>query len=184
MSIPFRSFTEIVNNKNACYVINEMRKSNINKPYEQLLRFFGKYSAKDDLKISDFYGLANCVYGWMPLMLIPKKEFNLIKLKEEWKRARAGFRSELGIQEYKELPKLFNGSIVGLSKMLHFSHPEKFPIYDSNVYEILTGEKSQNYWKDHSSFNNYMKWLDDTNELKDLENKIREVDNFTSLYAK
>jgi hypothetical protein len=68
-----------------------MEKSDLNKPYEELLKFVRSFSGRDDLELSDFYGLAHCVYGWMPRMLILKKELSPSVLKEEWILARRGY---------------------------------------------------------------------------------------------
>lgn len=155
-----------------------MEKSDLNKPYEELLKFVGSYSGRDDLELADFYGLAHCVYGWMPRMLILKQGIELSELKKEWLLARRGYDQYNGIGAFSELLRMFNGSVVGLSKLLHFAQPDKYPIYDSNVYKALHREEKADYWKDKQAYKCYVEWIDRTKGLDTLLVKIRKSEIF------
>ena len=175
----FKTFSEVSDNiEEVRSVIIKMEKSNLNKPYEELVTFLEGYEGNDDLELADFYGLAHCVYGWMPRMLILKKELDLSRLKEEWKLARRGYNPSKGIKDFTELLEMFNGSVVGLSKLLHFAHPDKYPIYDSNVYKAVTGQEKYDYWKDKQAYMDYVEWMSKTIKLQNILELIRKKDLF------
>jgi hypothetical protein len=73
---------------------------------------------------------------------------------------------------------MFNGSVVGLSKLLHFAHPDKYPIYDSNVYKALHSEEKADYWKDKQAYNGYVEWIAQTKGLNTLLVEIRKSKMF------
>jgi hypothetical protein len=175
----FKTFSKGNNNKEEIRsIIKKMEKSDLNKPYEELLKFVRSFSGRDDLELSDFYGLAHCVYGWMPRMLILKKELSPSVLKEEWILARRGYDKYKGIGAFSEMLRMFNGSVVGLSKLLHFAHPDKCPIYDSNVYKALHSEEKADYWKDKQAYNGYVEWIAQTKGLNTLLVEIRKSKMF------
>ncbi len=53
---------------------------------------------------------------------------------------------------------LFNNSIVGTSKLLHFINPEVFAIWDSHVYRYLMEMEPYNYRIEDCEL--YLKYLD------------------------
>lgn len=162
MKKPFKSFEEIVKNQDVESIIKEMEESKLNEPYKQLLKFVGSYSARDDLQLADFYGLAHCVYGWMPRMLIFEDKLDLQTLNQEWKTAEKGMPECPDKKFYPELLKLCGNSIVGLSKLLHFAYPEEYAIIDSNVYKALKGNDTTMPYgleKRIPLYKDYIKWV-------------------------
>jgi hypothetical protein len=93
----------------------------------------------------------NFTYGWMPTIFSFKLEKNSKKPREDY------FEDSLAIlnkvkkdvtcipkpDELKLLMKFLNNSLVGTSKLLHFINPEVFPIWDSHVFNYITGEKQE-----------------------------------------
>jgi hypothetical protein len=86
------------------------------------------------------------VYGWMPTVLdlnptnIPnglKRGAELLTQVKETKR--------LTDIEIALLAKLVNNSLVGTSKLLHFTAPNAFAIWDSKIYAFVFQEKAHNY---------------------------------------
>ncbi len=75
------------------------------------------------------------IYGWMPTICHLKSEdFDQVatilnKVKEN--------KQQLIEEELNILKNVFNNSIVGTSKLLHFICPENYPIWDSNVCRYL-----------------------------------------------
>jgi hypothetical protein len=176
MKKPFKSFEEIVESQDVESIIKEMGKSKLNEPYEKLLKFVGSYSGRDDLDLSDFYGLAHCVYGWMPRMLIIKEELDLKTLNKEWKSAKEGIRDCPDKEFYPEILKLCGNSIVGLSKLLHFAYPGEYAIIDSNVYKALKGKDTTMPYgieKRIPMYRYYMKWISEIDENNEVLGKIR-----------
>jgi hypothetical protein len=176
MKKPFKSFEEIVESQDVESIIKEMEKSKLNEPYEKLLKFVGSYSGRDDLDLSDFYGLAHCVYGWMPRMLIIKEELDLKTLNKEWKSAKSVMRDCPDKKFYPELIKLCGNSIVGLSKLLHFAYPGEYAIIDSNVYKALKGKDTTMPYgieKRIPLYRNYIEWISGINDNNEILGKIR-----------
>jgi hypothetical protein len=176
MKKPFKSFEEIVESQDVESIIKEMEKSKLNEPYEKLLKFVGSYSGRDDLDLSDFYGLAHCVYGWMPRMLTLEEKLDLQTLNKEWKIAEKGIPECPDKEFYPELLRLCGNSIVGLSKLLHFAYPEEYAIIDSNVYKALKGKDTTMPYgieKRIPLYRNYMKWISEIVENNEVFGKIR-----------
>lgn len=75
------------------------------------------------------------IYGWMPTICHLKSEdFDQVAtiLNKVKKNKQQLIEEELNI-----LRNVFNNSIVGTSKLLHFICPENYPIWDSNVCSYL-----------------------------------------------
>lgn len=118
----------------------------------------------------------NFTYGWMPTIFEFKNyEFqdaisvlNKVKLSE-------------GItdKEIYFLINMFNNSLVGTSKLLHFINPEKYAIWDSRVYRYLFLNKEPNY-KTISNVNIYLsyiefcKFISNSNEFTTIHKFIKE----------
>ncbi|MDO4225842.1 MAG: hypothetical protein Q4C75_08140 [Bergeyella zoohelcum] len=70
------------------------------------------------------------VYSWMPT--IPTLDLqNIDKVVDIIKK------EELTASDFEELSQCFNNSVIGTSKLLHFIYPEKYPIWDSNVFKYF-----------------------------------------------
>lgn len=111
--------------------------------YPYLLNYFAKTSS---LTAEEVVCGAHMVYGWMPtiLDLYPKKAnidlseaadlLNLVKN-----------TGKLTDSQIEQLATLVNNSLVGASKLLHFTSPHKFAIWDSKVYAFVHQEKAYNH---------------------------------------
>jgi hypothetical protein len=104
--------------------------------------FVAYFNSLKEINIHNMIIGINFVYGWMPTIFEFKKDddktFNdalqlLNKVKNE---------IILNVEELELLKSLFNNSLVGTSKLLHFICPELYPIWDSRVYYYLTGNKA------------------------------------------
>lgn len=80
----------------------------------------------------------NFTYGWMPTILdFRSNEFeDAVQVLNKVKKGTIP-----SIREIETLKSLFNNSLVGTSKLLHFIRPDKFAIWDSRVYRYLTGRE-------------------------------------------
>lgn len=129
---------------------------------------------KDSFTESDFVVLSHMVYGWMPTIITIDKTGQSVSVKiGAALLTKAKIDGALTEQELEQLKSLVNNSIVGVSKLLHFVNPEKFPIWDSRIYQYCYRKKA------HSNANNvkrYLKYIESLNELveKYPEDKVFE----------
>lgn len=77
------------------------------------------------------------------------------------------------------LKGLFNNSLVGTSKLLHFINPDNFAIWDSRVYRYLTNKEPHDYrigdintYLDYLAFCTY---LTKQKEFNFLQNRIENL---------
>ncbi|MEI7503136.1 MAG: hypothetical protein WCJ61_07620 [Paludibacter sp.] len=104
------------------------------------------------------------VYGWMPTIFEFKNKENFEEAISILKKAKRG--ESLLLVDYEILKDLFNGSLVGSSKLLHFINPEKFAIWDSRVHRYLKNNlKSMNFTYDVGDVLNYEKYLEYLSEI-------------------
>lgn len=137
---------------------NAKRKNKLLSSYLHSYPYFVKYF--NELDESDIDALicgVYMIYGWMPTTLCMNggvtfnqcdlddfvKLINLVKAVENTEGAR-NVLQELGRnnqKKWKWLKKIVNNSETGTSKLLHFINPAFFPIYDTNVANVLNIQK-------------------------------------------
>ena len=82
----------------------------------------------------------------------------------------------LTVAQLESLKGLFNNSLVGTTKLLHFINPNKFAIWDSRVYYYLTGELAYNHrignCEAYLSFLTFCEYLTQIKEYEVLHNSI------------
>lgn len=120
--------------------------------------FFVKYfSEVENITFDKLILGVYLIYGWMPRALCfnegkPLSQEDFVELRaklsevQKWSEkhfdemlGKDGCASEKGKEEKSLflLKKVTNGSIVGMSKLLHFINPKFFPIYDSNIAAVV-----------------------------------------------
>lgn len=112
--------------------------------YFEFIEFFKKVDLidKHSLIISSYF-----TYGWMPTIL---KKFNITQNMDVVisNLNKVKNQIELNDVDYLELVKCINNSIVGVSKLLHFINPIKYPIFDSRIKKFFKYNKiSKSIWK-------------------------------------
>lgn len=89
---------------------------------------------------------AHMVYGWMPTVLgldmRAVRGFSLLQAAELLTVAK---KRDLDRGELSSLKGLINNSIVGVSKLLHFVEPDRYPIWDSRLYGFCHTRKGHAY---------------------------------------
>lgn len=118
-------------------IANNFRKENENylMAYSYFLDYF---KALDIITLDHIVIGISFTYSWMPTILnmdLSDPE-NLVRI---FNKAKVG--ESITAQEFLVLKKAFNNSLVGTSKLLHFINPEKYAIWDSRVFNFLTGRK-------------------------------------------
>jgi hypothetical protein len=116
--------------------------------YNKIIKHFEKLRTDNDYKNWLVIG-SSIVYSWMPTILnFGGRESRNVKNKKD----KIDFEQLIKdidlkkIEKGKELEpllKFINNSVVGMSKFLHFSFPENFPIWDSRVEFALFNDKNK-----------------------------------------
>ncbi len=125
--------------------------------YSHFLNYFKK---TDVLTLDDIVIGISFTYSWMPTIL--KKidltaADDLIKI---FNKAKQGH--QLTVPELQTLKNAFNNSLVGVSKLLHFIHPEHYAIWDSRVFRFLSGNEPHNFaFKRPEAYLEYLTLLDE-----------------------
>lgn len=124
--------------------------------------FLNYFKHKSHLDLSDVVLGISFVYSWMPTILKSldlNKEDTILQILN---RAKKG--DDLSKKELAFLKSIFNNSLVGTSKLLHFINPEKFAIWDSRVFRNLCKEEPHKYKLEKPEA--YLSYLTLLNELK------------------
>lgn len=134
---------------------------------ENLERVFGLERQTDDLKqdsyilsyrdmLGYFEGIrqltskdivvgAHMVYGWMPTIVHLNKEGSdpgeLLRILQSVKDDKA----DLSEDELITIKRYINNSVVGASKLLHFISPDRYPIWDSKIFQFTHGHMPHQY---------------------------------------
>jgi hypothetical protein len=122
--------------------------------YGHFLRYFQE---RTSLTLSDFVIGSHFTYGWMPTIL----DFRLIDLGKCLTILNKVHRHQRILDsEVLTLASVVNGSLVGVSKLLHFIDPSQYAIWDSNVCEYLNSRMGGK-WKvaEFESYLNYQELL-------------------------
>ncbi|MGI6319697.1 MAG: hypothetical protein ACOXZK_01730 [Bacteroidales bacterium] len=169
----FKNHVSIDNFFQDCYNF-KVDKQTYDKSYPEFLKYFS------DIKTITEHNLVigiNFTYGWMPTIFDFRSENidkSIDKAIEILNNAKNGIIPK--VTEFETLKSLFNNSLVGTTKLLHFINPEIFAIWDSRVYYYLTGEKAYNHrignCESYLSFLTFCKYLTEFDEYEKLHNLI------------
>lgn len=119
--------------------------------YKEFLTYFAGISTitKHNLVIG-----INFTYGWMPRIF----QFRSNMFEEALailNNAKKGVIPKS--VQLRVLKELFDNSLVGTTKLLHFINPEVFAIWDGKVYRYLTGlEANGNRMVDYEAYFDYL----------------------------
>lgn len=135
----FLSKIEFITIKSLCEFakkIGNVESDRIYQAYPYLIKFAQRETRHRDRE--SIIGLAHMAYGWMPTMVkcdLKKYNDNL------WGKIIAGDITKAFLST---MTAITNNSIVGASKLLHFSNPQKYAIWDSRVYRSITKDEPNN----------------------------------------
>lgn len=111
----------------------------------------------------DFVCSAHIIYGWMPTILtlnLGNSPINLQRGAELLTQAKR--TGQLADNDIEQLARLVNNSLVGVSKLLHFTTPNGFAIWDSKIYSFVFEETPHNYRVNQLvKYREYMSRLDE-----------------------
>ena len=167
----YKNIIDIIE-KNKKFLMKELKnesKSTYNFSYPYLLNYFDRIK-KDSTSQWLICG-SSMVYSWMPTILNFNFEQGRIdhatnSLKEIKKLVN---NKPFDFNRFEPLLNpivtVINNSIVGVSKFLHFSYPEIFPIWDSRVERAFSG-KPNNYHQ-VKSIKNYIQYSKSIHKVVD-----------------
>lgn len=138
--------------------------------YPEFLKYFNNIEtiSKHNLIIG-----INFTYGWMPT-IFDFRSNNFDEAVKILNNAKKGLTPT--VEQLEILKGLFNNSLVGTTKLLHFINPNKFAIWDSRVYRYLTWETAYNHrignCKTYLSFLAFCDYLTQRKEYEKVHNSI------------
>lgn len=103
--------------------------------YISYIEFLKHFKRIKEFKKHDVIVGIHLIYGWMPTICHLKSE-DFAEAATILNKVKKG-KELLDNSELNILKDVFNNSIVGTSKLLHFISPENYPIWDSNVCRYL-----------------------------------------------
>jgi hypothetical protein len=145
------------------------------KAYPHMLSYCLNKNSFDE---SDFVILSHMVYGWMPTIIMINKSGQSASVKQGAALlTKAKINGVLSEQELEQLKSLVNNSIVGASKLLHFVNPDKFPIWDSRIFQFCYRKKA---YSNANNVKRYLKYIELLNELIDQNPNGKIFGNITN----
>jgi len=124
--------------------------------YPEFLKYFKNI---DEITKHNLVIGINFVYGWMPTIFDFRSEkFDeaIIILNKAKKGTELIKDAELTL-----LKGLFNNSLVGSTKLLHFINPDKYAIWDSKVYRYLTNNNNYNQIENCKNYLDYLAFCEE-----------------------
>jgi len=146
------------------------------RSYPHFIKYF--LDIQDEIDIHNLTIGIHFVYGWMPTIFEFKVTDNFDEAIIILNKAKSN--AYLLKEEYETLKKIFNGSMVGTSKLLHFINPQKYAIWDSRVHRYVRKTEIVNSIKftfDIGNVTNYQNYLL-------LLSRISNSSGFEDLYKK
>lgn len=137
--------------------------------YQEFIKYFEEIDIieKHHLIISCHF-----VYGWMPTIL-SLNDSDLTQVLELLNQAKKG--RLLSLDELSILKKYINNSLVGLSKLLHFIHPEIYAMWDSRIFRFLTGKNSTYGIGRPSAYLEYLQGIRSIIEQKEFDQYYQKI---------
>ncbi len=156
-------------------LIDDIKYTDSKTSYMISYPFFIKYFKNiEKIKVDNLIVGTHFVYGWMPTVL----NLNVTELKDVLSilnEAKKGFI--LNEDELLKLKKCINNSLVGTSKLLHFINPDKYAIWDSNIYRYIFGNYSLVRIEKPVLYLSYLKELEKISKQKDFKDFYSKVKN-------
>lgn len=138
------------------------------------------FSNKTVIEPSDVVLGAHMVYGWMPTILgLDTGAVRGASLQQVAVLLTLAKSRDLNADELQSVKGMVNNSIVGVSKLLHFIEPTRYPIWDSRIYFFCHGKAGHAY-----QVNNIDAYLSYRSRLVELMSHPRFADFHASVNTK
>lgn len=125
--------------------------------------FVGYFSNLEEITLHNLIISSYFTFGWMPMKFEFKSQdfsaaldiINKVKLGEI-----------IELEELIFLKGMINNSLVGTSKLLHFTNPHIYAIMDRRVYKYINGDEDTDQLNNPE---NYLVYLENCNEITQIE---------------
>ena len=122
--------------------ISDLEQDSYMLSYRDMLGYFKDI---EQLTSKDIVVGAHMVYGWMPTIVHLNKEVcdtgKILCILQSVKDDKA----DLSKDELITIKRYINNSVVGASKLLHFISPDRYPIWDSKIFQFTHGHIPHQY---------------------------------------
>jgi len=139
--------------------------------YEKLLTSVQKLNDETE---DSLIAISHMVYGWMPTILTFAGEE--ISTECFYKNVKTGSLDEEFLEKLK---KTINNSVAGSSKLLHFTNPKDYPIWDSRVYKSINNENPYQYRvnnvENYIEYTKKLREIRDSSDVKQLKTKMQKL---------
>lgn len=122
--------------------VDDLKQDSYILSYRDMLAYFkdiGLLTSKDTV-----VG-AHMVYGWMPTIVHLNKDGidlgEILHILQSVKDDKA----DLSEDQLITIKCYINNSVVGASKLLHFISPDRYPIWDSKIFQFTHGHMPHQY---------------------------------------
>jgi hypothetical protein len=152
------------------------RAATYSRTYLQILEL-GRLQAESGL--STLYTLALVAYGWMPRILRLNPEYcdgAITALKQ----ARDANEDNWQATSIADLAECLS-SLVGASKVLHFTNPKVFPIWDARIERFRRSGKAGQYHMDQPR--NYLNYVSEVHNITKQSGFDQFFRDFNGAYA-
>lgn len=138
------------------------------KSYKSILEYFKKSLFSKE----EFIVGCHIVYGWMPRVV--RINFDYLEEATELLN-KVKDNAILNTDELLVLKKCIDNSMIGVSKLLHFTNPKLYPIWDSKIYFFIAEKKKRAYKNEEVVYFAYLSKMDTLSKDVDLANVISKV---------
>lgn len=142
--------------------------------YLTVYPFFVQYFfSLQKIEIDNLIIGAHSVYSWMPTILRNLRLDHSEKVLEILNQVK--INKEISEKDLLELRSCVNNSLVGVSKLLHFINPEKYPIWDTHICTYLYHNSARSF------VNNPRQYLEYTQYINSLIRELEFNDFYTEI---
>lgn len=133
--------------------------------YKRFIKYLAK---KADLTEEKLISAAGMAYSWMPTTINIQKE--LIPGSYSAVKRLVEDSDSVTDKDIKKASEFLSGSVVGISKVLHFLDPENFPIYDTGIYCFIYRKSNRPSYSTVNRARRYVRYCENVRSLsKDKE---------------
>ena len=122
--------------------VNDLKQNSYILSYRDMLGYF---EGIGQLTSKDIVVGAHMVYGWMPTIVHLNKDGSdlgeILHILQSVKDDKA----DLSEDQLITIKRYINNSVVGASKLLHFISPDRYPIWDSKIFQFTHGHMPHQY---------------------------------------
>jgi len=159
-------------------IVNEPRSKWYSISY---IYFIDYFKGLDEITKEDLIFGISMVYSWMPT--IPGVKIKEFLEKEDIELFKSILENKNDFDEKKSIERIkknVNNSLIGASKLIHFLNPEKYPMWDKNIRELLKMRESIDDYLKYRKYCNELINSPEYEKMKEVFRKIHENPDMNS----